>query len=171
MTNTLSTMTAYATNYESELYAANGYIESFKVLESKNGGNRLSNMVCAQAARGGHIEFLRYAFSKGYPLEPCVQTAFGPEKIYIVKYILMGSYDNPNRYEQLKQCLEFAIDNGCELKEEFCVTAAKQGDLPMLLLLRDYDCPFHYKTVCDVAKKGGYFELYEYLVNYCGELR
>ena len=96
---------------------------------------------CADAAKGGHLECLKYSHEKGCPWDEwtCSEAAKGGHL----------------------ECLKYAHEKGCPWSTSDCSGAARRGHLEILNYLHENGCPWDEMT-CYVAAIGGHLECLKY---------
>jgi hypothetical protein len=113
--------------------AERGYLSTLKCLRRQG---RLCNnrLLCAYAARGGHLEVLKWSRENGCPWDK-----------WTCEYAAKGGH-----FEVLK----WARENGCPWDENTCYLAAEGGYLEVLKWARDNDCPWDEATCANAAYRG-----------------
>lgn len=133
--------------------ANRGLIESIQRMV--DAGWAISNLLCHYAAEAGDWDTLEYVFQLGAPLDIIFQYSPDSSKedeeesqmqLSVVEYILKSEAPMRHRIK----CLAFAIDNGCELREEFCEDAVQLNNYMILRYLRENpfrQCPWNLKRL------------------------
>ncbi len=118
-----------------------GYLDILKYLvENKC---RVTKEAGFLAAKGGHLECLKYLHEQQAPWDP---------ELY--KYAVMS-----NRVDSV----QFLFNTGLALPNFSIINiAAKEGNLEMIILLRDKGCKWHEST-CKEAAKHGHLTILQYL--------
>jgi hypothetical protein len=101
-----------------------------------------ANKSCTAAARGGHLECLKYLHENGCPWdeETCGRAAaFGH-----------------------LECLKYLYENGCPWDERVCGSAARGGNLECLKYAHENGCPWN-EWACEIAAEGGQLGCLKYL--------
>ena len=98
-------------------------------------------IMCMDAAEGGHLEVLQWAHQNGCPWDEktCSSAAMGGHL----------------------EVLQWARQNGCPWCVMTCAEAAKGGHLEMLQWARQNGCPWDRKT-CDAAAGEGHLEMLQW---------
>lgn len=120
--------------------AQRGLIESIQVMI--DAGWQISNLMCHYAAEAGDWDTLEFVFQLGAPLDVTIPCTKGQMTLSVIEYILNS--DQPLRHRI--KCMAFAIDNGCELREEFCEDAVQSNSYILLKYLRENpfrQCPWN----------------------------
>jgi hypothetical protein len=144
-----------------EACAAYHPIESISILQSA--GWPLPPLLCQEAAKAGRLDVLEYAFRNGCPLDTPNTCVYGDYYSYIVFYILWSwtTVDIQDRID----CLAYAIQHGCALREEFCEEAVRLGDFHILRYLRENPyrhCPWNPKRILQTSVRGVIKDYIEY---------
>ena len=113
-----------------------GYLSTLKHMHSRGRLSRKKDL-CEDAARGGHLEVLRWAREKGCPWNSltCSRAARGGHL----------------------EVLKWARENGCSWNEETCANAVEDGHLEVLKWARENGCPWDERTR-KLAASEGYVE-------------
>jgi hypothetical protein len=148
----------------------NAPLESFEIL--LYAGWSLSPLLCHQAGRAGRLDILKFAFENGCLLDTTIPYVYGQFEANFVSFIITGTNLDPSS-DILLECLEYAIQNGCILRKEFCEQAAEMGKVDILKFLIENDyrpCPWEYEAVVNA----GTMSVLEYILTFtpgvfCGE--
>ena len=118
------------------------------------------------AARGGHLNILKWARANGSPWyrHTAAYLAEGGH-LEALKWVMTNGYrwkSNICEYaakgDQL-EVLEYARANDCPWDKDTCLAAVTAGNLDILKYLTESGCPW-YNDSCDYAAEEGYLETY-----------
>jgi hypothetical protein len=124
-------------------------LESICVLQEAGWG--LPRLLCQYAAKGGRLDVLEYAFRNGCLLDTAMKYMYGECMSCIVPCITSSKASIEDRIE----CLGYVIQNGCELREEFCEDAVQLEEFHILRYLRENPyraCPWKPEELAPLAK-------------------
>jgi hypothetical protein len=124
-------------------------LESICVL--REAGWTLPRLLCQSAGKRGDIIVLDYAFRNGCLLDTVVKYMYGECISYIVPCITLSTAPMEDRID----CLGYVINNGCELREEFCEDAVRLEEFHILRYLRENPyraCPWKPQQLLPFAK-------------------
>jgi len=147
------------------LAAFQGSIETMKLLRSQDPPCPWDEYTCAYAARGGHLEVLKWLRGQGCEWDSytCAEAALGGHlevlkwarsqgcewDIYTCGYAAEGGH---------LAVLKWARSQGCKWDGWTCAAAASRGHLEVLKWARGEGCPWDELT-CGEAAKGGHLEV------------
>ena len=117
-----------------------GYLSTLQHMHSRGRLSR-KKYLCEDAARGGHLEVLKWARENGCPWDErtCRGAAQGGQL----------------------EALKWARENGCPWDEKTCYYAAYGGQIEMLKWARENDCPWDVYT-CLIAARRGHLEVLQW---------
>ena len=124
-------------------------LESIRIL--REAGWILPRLLCQYAAKGGQLDVLEYAFRNGCLLDTEVKYMYGECISYIIPCITSSKASLEDRIE----CLGYVIQNGCQLREEFCEDAVRLEEFHILRYLRENPyraCPWNTRQLVPLAK-------------------
>lgn len=119
-----------------------GYKNIFEWIRP-NKGYFYGRMYCAMAAKGEHLELLKWLHENGFPMD-CLTTTFAAE---------IGRLD----------ILEWATQNGCSWDDDISCAAVKSGKLEVLQFLREKNCSWDEDT-CNIAAEKGYLDILSWCI-------
>ena len=110
-----------------------GYLSTLKHMHSRGRLSRKKDL-CEDAARGGHLEVLKWARANDCPWDEwtCAEAA-----------------ENGHL-----EVLQWARENGCPWDDETCSHAAERGHLEILKWARESGCPWDWRTCAGLAVAG-----------------
>lgn len=121
---------------------------------------------CDGAARGGHLELLKYLREKGcgWSKNTFIRAARGAH-LHVLKWLRececpldIDSMSYPAARSGSLETLQWVHDNGCPWNKSMCAAAAKGGHLEILKWLRGNGCPWDDDT-CTQAAMHGHLEV------------
>ena len=135
------------------------------ILQWLRGIGQVSNIrgqICLAAARGGHLECMKWAYEMGFSMDSEVCTA-AAEGGYL-DCLKWARKKNCTWYSDTCRaaargghlyCLIWARENGCHWNSDTCSAAAGGGHLDCLKWAREHGCLWHADT-CIAAARGGH---------------
>ena len=141
-----------------------GYLSTLKHMHSQGRLSRKKDL-CEDAARGGHLDVLKWARENDCPWDEdtCWRAAVGGH-LGTLKWARANGCPWNKRtcsgaaYGGHLEVLKWARENGCPWDEGTCTAAAWRGHLEILKWARENDCPWDEDT-CSYAAYGGHLEV------------
>lgn len=144
--------------------ADGGHIDCFEyALKNNCPGDPKCRWICIMAAQQGHLELLKYAHSRGFPLHPlALHQAARAKHLNILEYICKHSEVTGRSIETSDlECLKFLRKQGMVWDEKTCEFAAERGSLECLQYAHENGCAWSYET-CVNAASNGHFDCLKY---------